>query len=193
MLGTRCTDPGVRLSRTRLLPRVITRRPREGPGVHGRACVTGVPRRCVRALGCSAVFPLASPPSLQPLCQPWRPRAVVRERLQDSGAVRLPTSVHHGRAPHGFTMRTLAPSQGQTWVLPIPGPRASVHAWGLRPRQVWPALAVSVEPVLPSVREDHVGTWKFRSYFEAQDPACTSPCQRLADVLPTPAHDWEPR
>ncbi len=56
--------------------------------------------------------------------------AFVRRLLRYYGAVRLPTSVHHGCTPFGFSMRTTVPC-GQTWDLPLPAQRASLHARGL--------------------------------------------------------------
>ena len=110
MLGTPRTDPGVRLSRTGLLPWVMTRR-------HSRACRTrtGTCDRDAPALcpvpGMHRHVPLGQPPSLDPLRPSWRTRVIVRGRLRYYGAVRPPTSVHHGRVPWGFTRRTLAPAR----------------------------------------------------------------------------------
>jgi hypothetical protein len=70
----------------------------------------------------------------------------------------------------------------QTQARPIPVPCASVHAWGLRPRRVGVTLALTGYTMLPSVCSDHVGTQQ-SPYFEAQYPACTSPCQRFADAV----------
>src|SRR5262249_28032938 len=54
-------DPGVRHSRTGLLPWVVTRRPPKMPTVRRRARVTGSPRRCIRLLVGWTTFPWASP------------------------------------------------------------------------------------------------------------------------------------
>ena len=92
-----------------------------------------------------APFP-PRPPPLLPACigsciASWHP--VVRSLPWYYGAVRLPASVHHGRALAGFTVRAWLrwprPEQG----LPGPAHDVSVHARGLRPRQVRRRLAIA--------------------------------------------------
>jgi len=91
--------------------------------------------------------------------------AFVRLLLRYYEPVRLPTSVHRSRVPSGFTAQTLAPSpQGRTWDLPVPVRKASVRAWGLRPRGAETPLAKVMCPVLPSVQVDDVGTPKLTSF-----------------------------
>ena len=52
-------------------------------------------------------------------------------------------------------------------------------------------LAIAMQPVLPSANVHSVGTPKFTQHFAAQYLACTSACQRFADMVAMPAHDSE--
>jgi len=93
--------------------------------------------------------------------------------------VRLPTSVHRSSAPLGFTARTLIPSgHGQTWDLPVPVRKASVRAWGLRPRGTITPLAIAMCSVLPSVHVDDVGTPK-QTLFRGSIPSPHFPLSTL--------------
>jgi hypothetical protein len=99
------------------------------------------------------------------------------------GPVRLPISVRRSRVPSGFTARTLQPSdQGQIWDLPVPVRKASVRAWGLRPREAKTHLALAMYSVLPSVQVDDVGTPKLTP-FRGSIPSPHFACQRFAHHL----------
>lgn len=69
-----------------------------------------------------------------------------------------------------------------TQALPIGSPRCIRTCSGLRPRRVYPALALTSGAVWPCVRWNHVGTRK-SLYFGAHYWACTLPCQRFTGVI----------
>ena len=57
---------------------------------------------------------------------------------------------------HGADLAAIL--RGQTWDLPVPVRRVSVHAWGLRPRGVRTHLAITMRQVVPSAHGNNVGT-----------------------------------
>ena len=117
--------------------------------------------------------------------------AFVRRSPRYYGSVRLPTSVRRSRTPLGFTARTLSPP-GQTWDLPVPVRKASVHAWGLRPRGAETHLALAMYSVLPSVHVDDVGTPK-QTPFRGSIPSLHVPLSTLrATTLRGCTHDSGP-
>src|SRR4030095_6017041 len=85
--------------------------------------------------------------------------------------VRLPANVHAGLLVH-------APSPA--------GPLSSLlgRCQGLRPRRVQWMLAISHPPVLPSAKENCVGTL-ISEHFAAQWLACMCLCQRFTCSLAT--------
>jgi len=80
-----------------------------------------------------------------------------------------------------FTVRTWLRWTSQMQGLPGPAHDVSVHARGLRPRQVRVRLAVAACPLLPSACSERVGTQV--GHFGALYPACTFPCQRFTDPV----------
>ena len=111
--------------------------------MHPLGCVRGFPLRarlgfaisapsgpvsgscCLRA---SSLWPGAFPPLLPPAGGPCGLRALVQQLPRYYAPVRLPKSVHRCIAPVGFATRTLDHPQSQTWDLPVPVQRTSIHA-----------------------------------------------------------------
>ena len=100
--------------------------------------------------------PLGPLPSLH-LLRRSRGATLVRRLPRYSEAVRLPAPVHPGRTPW-VHRADLASLPGQMQGLPGSAHRVSVHARGLRPRQVCPPLAIAVCAVWPSACSERVGT-----------------------------------
>ena len=103
-------------------------------------------------------IPFGQVPFLQALRQPWLPMTFVRALLRYYELVRLPAVVHRGRTPIGFAARTLPTGQGQRQDLPGSVQRASVRAWGLRPRGVRAHLAMAMRAMLLSELGNVVST-----------------------------------
>lgn len=68
--------------------------------------------------------------------------------------------------------------QGQTWDLPVPVRKASVRAWGLRPRGVETSLAITIRSILPSGHVDAVYTPK-KTLFRGSIPSPHVPLSTL--------------
>jgi hypothetical protein len=100
--------------------------------------------------------PLGPLPSLA-LRRRSRGATFVRRLPRYDAAVRRPAPVPHGRIP-GVHRADLASLPGQMPGLPGSAPHVSVHARGLRPRQVCPPRAIPGCAASPSGCEEHVGT-----------------------------------
>jgi hypothetical protein len=115
------------------------------------------PRRSVRLLFCSATIPLASSLpstfSAGPVERPLFEGFLGTMKLSDALWPCI-TVVPLVGSPCGPGCDV----PGQTQGLPGPAQHVSVHARGLRPRQVCPALTVPVWTVEPSACEERVGT-----------------------------------
>src|SRR5712664_2796848 len=124
-------------------------------------------RHCVRTLVCWPEWPLASS-----LCS-----------VASLGLWNGPTPcVRASRScPYGSPCGPCGDGQGQTQGLPSPAHDVSMHARGLRPRQVRVRLAIVACPLLPSACSERVGTQI--GHFGALYPACTFPCQRFTDPV----------
>jgi len=133
--------------------------------------------------------PLGQPPSLPLLRRSLRATLVRRLRWY-SGAVRLPVPVHHGRAPW-VHRADLARVPGQVQGLPGSAHSVSVHARGLRPRQVCPPLAVTVCAVWPAACSERVGTQDWPISGRNPLPA-PSPVNASCVPLPIDTHDSGP-
>jgi hypothetical protein len=162
-------------------PSMAWREPAARPVVAGRAHVAG---RSGTGAGPwlarpSCSWPAPFPPRLPPssaslevgLTLPW-----------DSGAVRRPAPVPHGRAPAGCAVRAWGRWTGQVQGLPGPAHKVSVPARGRRPRQVRGRLAVVVSPLGPAACAERVGTQE-EPDVGAPYPACTFPGQRFTDSV----------
>ena len=93
--------------------------------------------------------PLGQLPSLHLLRRPLG-ATFVRRLPRYYEAVRLPTSVHHGRIPWGSPCGPGHTAPGQMQGLPGSAQNVSVHARGLRPHQVRVRLAMMAYPLWPS-------------------------------------------
>jgi hypothetical protein len=174
------TAPGVRHSRTGLLPRGDVQASTGACRTQPSACDRR-PRRCGRLLVSSATFPLAR--SLPSTCSAGPPGATVVRRLpRSSEAVRLPAPVHHGRTPwvHRADLASARQATGRASRVP--------HTVCLRMPEVSdPAGSVSALPErrrpcgLPRVRS--ASAPEKSADFGAPYSACVFPCQRFADAV----------
>ena len=125
------------------------------PAVRGKAPVTGDP-----GTGSGSCFALPRSPWPAPFPPPSPP--VPRSNLCSEGffgtmkAVRLPTPVHHGRAP-GSPCGLGQTHQARGRASQVPH-SVSAHARGLRPRRVRLPLANTRLTVWPSACSERVGT-----------------------------------
>ena len=134
-------------------------------------------------------IPLGQLPSLHLLRRSHR-ATLVRRLPRYYEAVRLPTSVHHGRTP--WVHRAgLAITSGQMQGLPGSVHSVAVHARGLRPRQVCPPLAIAGCAVSPSACSERVGTqdWPISGLNTLPAP---SPVNASRLPLPRATHDSGP-
>src|SRR4029453_9359718 len=174
------TDPGVRHYRTGLLPRVMTRRC-NAPTVPRRAPVTGFPGAVSGPCG----------------ARPGSPPPALAHQDHCSGASSIlwgcptpctrPSRAYPVGSPCGPDHTTPGQMQG----LPGSAHSVSVHARGLRPRQVHVRLAMTAYPLLPSACSERVGTqdWPISGLHPLPAP---SPVNASPAPLPTPAHDSGP-
>ena len=138
--GGPTANPSVRNYRTGLLAQVQRRFTPARTDARGPARLTHRFRLCVRSTLCWPRSPRAAPfppPSPQPHS------GLVRRLRRYYEAVRLPTTVHLGRAASAFPERPAPfPVGGQSWDLPVLAHEESAHAQVLRPRGVrWQRLA----------------------------------------------------
>lgn len=128
------TDPSVRNYRTGLLARV-QRRFASSPNRRTRSSAPGTPDPAL----CPGRVVLAAFPSRCPLPSTISAatQRLVRRLRRYYEAVRLPTTVHLGRAALAFPERPAPfPVGGQSWDLPVLAHEDSAHAQVLRPRGV---------------------------------------------------------
>src|SRR4029453_15547220 len=145
-------------------------------------------RHCVRPLVCWPELPLASSlPSTTSAVAAWACWFCIAPGSRCSVASLVlwncPTPCIRASwsCPCGSPCGPCCDRQGQTQSLPSPAHDVSVHARGLRPRQVRVRLAMVACPLLPSACSERVGTQL--GHFGAPYSAGTFPCQRFTDPV----------
>ena len=142
--------------RTGLLAQVQRRFTPARTDARGPARLTHRFRLCVRSTLCWPRSPRAAP-FPPPFPQPHS--GLVRRLRRYYEAVRLPTTVHLGRAASAFPERPAPfPVGGQSWDLPVLAHEESAHAQVLRPRGSASDSRITPPAMLPSACHDDVGT-----------------------------------
>ena len=126
------------------------------PAVRGRARVTGMTRPCVRSLVCAAPFPLAS--SLPSTSSAGSLGNLCSKASSVLWSCPTPCTRASRSCPMGSPCGPSTHGPGQIQGLPGSVHRVSVHARGLRPRQVRLPLAKTGSTVLPAACSERVGT-----------------------------------